>query len=269
MSNSFIEQVGGIQQSISQPCFIGIIAKHYKDGSKYPEGNQYSYSSDDLSNAISDNGGVPLILTSGGKEIIYANNDTDWKNCIPQNEKDILIAQIGLCKGIILQGGVESDAYEIFVANYCYNNNIPILGICAGQNNMVRALGGKSMPVPDLEKHNRDFYSIAHTITIEQDTKLFSMLNCTSIKVNSIHTNVIDPKSLEGTPFIISARDSFGNIEAVEIPDKLYFAIRFHPESLRDNLEVGKEMNNFFDKFIKMCEKNRQVKRGDINDGRV
>ena len=73
MSNSFIEQVGGIQQNISQPCFIGIIAKHYKDGSKYPEGNQYSYSSDDLSNAISDNGGVPLILTSGGKEIIYAN----------------------------------------------------------------------------------------------------------------------------------------------------------------------------------------------------
>ena len=30
----------------------------------------------------------------------------------------------------------------MIVAKYCYENNIPTLGICCGQNVMARALGG-------------------------------------------------------------------------------------------------------------------------------
>lgn len=135
---------------------------------------------------------------------------------------------------------------------------------------MVRALGGKSKPVQNLDKHNRDFDSLAHSITIKPDTQLFNMLSCsTDIKVNSIHTNVIDPESIEGTPFIISAKDCFGNIEAVEIPNNPYVAIRFHPEAIRDNPEVGETMNGFFHEFIKMCVKSREVEEGVISDDRV
>lgn len=104
MSNKFVAQVD-VNQTIKEKCVIGIIAKHYKDGSKYPEGNQYSYSSDDLSNAVAENGGVPIVLPSSSKEIIYADNDTDWKNCLSEKQKKEIITQIRLCKGIILQGG--------------------------------------------------------------------------------------------------------------------------------------------------------------------
>lgn len=36
------------------------------------------------------------------------------------------------------------DNYEFIVAQYCYENNILILGICAGQNAIAKALGGST-----------------------------------------------------------------------------------------------------------------------------
>ena len=51
-----------------------------------------------------------------------------------------------------MQGGIETDNYEIIIAKYCYDNNIPVLGICAGQNNIVRALGGATYKIPNPEK---------------------------------------------------------------------------------------------------------------------
>ena len=43
-----------------------------------------------------------------------------------------------------MQGGTENEAYEYWIAKYCYDNDIPALGICAGQNYIVGALGGKT-----------------------------------------------------------------------------------------------------------------------------
>ena len=70
-------------------------------------------------------------------------------------EKENLIAQLKLCDGVILQGGAETDNYEIVIAKYCYENDVPILGICAGQNNIARALGGTIYKIPNPEKHDK------------------------------------------------------------------------------------------------------------------
>jgi len=50
---------------------------------------------------------------------------------------------IDKCDGIVIQGGLSSDDYEIKAAKYAIDNDIPILGICAGFNNIIRAMGGK------------------------------------------------------------------------------------------------------------------------------
>lgn len=39
---------------------------------------------------------------------------------------------VKLCDGILLQDGGACDNYEMIVAKYCYDNNIPTLGICCG-----------------------------------------------------------------------------------------------------------------------------------------
>ncbi len=79
------------------------------------------------------------------KEINYVGDN--WKDNLSAEERENLIAQIKLCDGIIMQGGIETDNYEIIIAKYCYDNNIPVLGICAGQNNIVRALGGATYKI--------------------------------------------------------------------------------------------------------------------------
>ena len=245
---------------------IGIVQKHYINGSKFPEGNQFSYSSDDLAFAVGDNGGIPICITSPSRTIKYADNDSKIDS-ISEEEREILIEAIKLCNGIILQGGVESDIYEIFIAQYCYENNIPILGICAGQNNMIRAVGGKSKPVEDKEKHNLEFDKLVHRINILPNTLMSKMFKLTGeLRVNSIHTNVIDPDSIGETDLIISAYDEFGNPECIECKDenKIYITMRFHPEALTNNKEVGNIMSGFFEQFVRMCKfQRREITHND------
>ena len=257
-----IKETPHISTVVRKPI-IGIIAKHDEKGSLFPEGNQFSFVSDDLTSAISENGGIPMVIPSINKEITYGNNDSDY-NLIPDIEKENLIALIKMTDGIILQGGKESDSYEIFVAKYCYDNDIPIIGICAGQNNLARAAGGKSRPLTDnKEKHNSGFNLLAHPITVAKDSKFYKMVDGnSSFRINSIHTNVIDENSLENTDLVAVAWDDDGNIEVIERKDNEkspYIGIRFHPESLTKDLEVGKIMNGIFSNFINFC---REKKRG-------
>ena len=262
-----IKKIPKIQTS--QKPIIGILAKHNDNGSKFSEGNQYSFVSDDLTFAIGESGGTPFVIPSISKEILYGNNDSNYTS-IPITEKENLISLIKLCDGIILQGGKESDVYEIFVAKYCYDNNIPIIGICAGQNNLARAVGGKSKPLSDQEKekHNRGFYDLSHNVRVD-NTSLFSKMTggATSFSVNSIHTNVIDESSLEGTELNVVACDDDGHLEVFERKgNEPYIGIRFHPECLTGDREVGEIMKNFFSNFIKLCREKklaREISKGD------
>lgn len=54
---------------------------------------------------------------------------------------DKIIRQIKLCDGIILQGGINYSTYEVNLAKYLIDKNIPVLGICAGMNCLIKAGG--------------------------------------------------------------------------------------------------------------------------------
>ena len=107
---------------------IGIVSKHY---ATYKSNKIDTFIRDEVKQAIFDNGGVAIGILPTEANINYCGDD--WK--------ENLIAQLKLCNGIILQGGAETDNYESIIAKYCYENDVPILGICAGQNNISRALG--------------------------------------------------------------------------------------------------------------------------------
>lgn len=157
-----------------------------------------------------------------------------------------------MCDGIILSGGTKSDAYEIWIANYCYKNNIPILGICAGQNNLVRGVGGKTKKVLNPEIHCQPDLDYVHSIKIDKSSKFFKFVNTQNMKVNSRHLNTIDnPANLS-----VSAYDEFGNIEVTEDKTKKCFiGMRFHPESL---YLTDKTHNNIFKKFIEICSRKKK-----------
>ncbi len=225
---------------------IGIVAKYIEKTDK----RQEALIRDELKNAILDNGGIPIGILPAETEVQFTPIGKDnWKPYLSKQQKDNLKQQLALCSGIILQGGKDSLKYESWIAKYCYDNNIPTFGICAGQNAMVRALNGTTKKVNDPEKHSQYWSDIVHEIKIKRDTQLFKIIGNEKLAVNSRHKKVIDflPKN-----FTISALDDDGNIEAVEDNTKnFYIALRFHPESLYKKYKIH---NKIFKAFIEACK---------------
>ena len=166
-----------------------------------------------------------------------------------QSELDDLYSLIDGCDGIIIQGGLSSDDYEIKAAKYAIDRDIPLLGICAGFNNIIRAMGGKVFAINN-SKHNREDGSIAHINIIKENTILHDILKTNEVEVNSIHTmfaNEEDIKNLD-----ISAYSADGYVEAIELKDKKFcLGVKWHPELMLDN----KNMNSIFKCFIEACKR--------------
>ena len=223
---------------------IGIVSKHYKgETSIRPD----TYIRDEVKQAVFDNGGVAIGILPPDKNIKYIGDK--WKEDLSKIEYDNLIAQIKLCDGIILQGGAESDNYECIVAKYCYENNIPTLGLCCGQNIIVRALGGTTYKIPNPKEHMKVSEEYVHSIKIDKNSRFYKIIGKEKVMVNSRHKRTIKecPK-LDKVGF---CEDGYPDV--VESKDKdFYIGVRFHPESL---YRKDENMNNIFKKFIETCKK--------------
>lgn len=223
---------------------IGIISKHY---AKYKSSRTDTYIRDEVKQAIFDNGAVAIGILPPDNDIKHITDD--WKEDLSEDEYNNLISQIKLCDGIIFQGGGESDNYECIAAKYCYDNDIPTLGLCCGQNIMARAIGGTTYLIPNPDKHMRNNDTYVHSIKIDKTSKFYNIVKKEEIMVNSRHTKVIkDCPKLDKVAF---CEDGYADV--IESKDKgFYMAVRFHPESL---YTIDENMNNIFKEFFKFCSK--------------
>ena len=224
---------------------VGIVAK-YRDGYE----NQKIVDSrirNEIKQAVFDNGGIAIGIISPNNEIQPAGDD--WMKYNDLIDKENIIRQIKLCDGIILQGGNANEAYEPFIAKYCYDNDIPCLGICAGQNSIVRGLGGTTYKISNPEKHNQPSKEYVHSVHIDTSSKFYNIVKVAEIMVNSRHKRTVgNCLLLDKVGF---CEDGYADI--VESKDKtFYIGVRFHPESL---YKVDENMNNIFKKFIESCKK--------------
>lgn len=163
-------------------------------------------------------------------------------------EKENLIAQLKLCDGVILQGGAETDNYEIVIAKYCYENDVPILGICAGQNNIARALGGTIYKIPNPEKHDKPIDKYVHSININKNSKFYEIVQTDKMQVNSRHKRTI--KECPNLDKVAFCEDGYPDV--IESKNKtFYIGVRFHPESL---YKIDEKHNKIFKDFINACK---------------
>lgn len=223
---------------------IGIVAKRVI----LNKTRENTFIRDEVKQAVFDNGGIAIGILTPNEEINYLKNDT-WRDNLSEEKKANLIAQINICDGLILQGGRTTDSYECWIAKYAYDHDIPILGICAGQNNLVIALGGSTFEIPNFEKHYQVGKDYVHNIKINKCSKFYQMIGEEEIKVNSRHIRSIDTCPLLDK--VAFCDDGYPDV--VESKEKtFYLGVRFHPESL---YLKDKNMNKIFKEFISVCQK--------------
>ena len=168
---------------------------------------------------------------------------------LPQTSEDLLYF-VNKCDGIILQGGISSHNYEEYIAKYCYDNDIPLLGICAGYNNIIRGLGGLATRIDNVEVHDRPDLTYAHEcIVIDKESLLYSIVKEDKFMVNSVHTYV---GSKIPSQLSVVAISSDNQIEVIEAKNKeFYMGIKYHPELLVD---IDKKQDNIFKDFLDACK---------------
>jgi putative glutamine amidotransferase len=150
------------------------------------------------------------------------------------------------------------DAIELPLLRAAVDGNKPFLGICRGLQVMNVALGGTLYTHildqhPDALQHDqsegkpRTF--LAHSVRVEQGTRLAEILGAPLVQVNSLHHQGIKDLApiLKATAF---APD--GLIEGIELPNHRFaIAVQWHPEWMTEH----EEMRKLFRMFVEAAGK--------------
>jgi Predicted glutamine amidotransferases len=189
-------------------------------------------------------------------------------------KKDIT-ETLKLLDGIVLQGGDDITALDLFITKYVYENNIATFGICLGMQTMSYFKKAKIKDIetqnnsqeneddwdididknsrlyklvgePKIIDHNIDSEKYVHEVNIDKNSKLHEIVKKDKIKVNSRHKCMVINTELK-----VSATSPDEVVEAVEEPKKDFFiGVQWHPE---DMISYDKVSKKIFEYFIEKC----------------
>lgn len=206
---------------------IGISSSNYNTGASVSE----SY--------------IKSVLKAGGEPIIIP----------PITEVPLLRSIVQELDGLVLIGGVDfdpsyynekameklgevdsiRDISDLTLIKLATDWNVPILGICRGEQGLNVAFGGTLyQDIPSqlsLEINHRQEekgYIGTHIVNIESDSKLAKILGTTSIQTNSFHHQAVK----DVAPYFKAvAHSEDGVVEAIEAyPHRNIMAVQWHPE---------------------------------------
>jgi len=147
----------------------------------------------------------------------------------------------------------ELDETELALFGQAREREIPVLGICRGQQVINVAMGGSL--VQHLEGHEVRSLGrshLAHTIDVEPTSELGQAAGEHKVRVNSLHHQAI--KRL-GAGLQQSASGEDGTVEGVESNDGLIVAVQCHPEELTTDLPWARKL---FERFVARARGRRQ-----------
>lgn len=161
----------------------------------------------------------------------YIHNKCNYIALLNYDNNLIDTEGLKLCNGIIIQGGSDIYPYHFQIVEYCFKNNIPILGICMGHQ--ILGLYSTNQNEDDLIKINNHYNKDKkHIISIKQGSTLYKIFGPT-LEVNTRHLYALDKVK---KPFKVSALSEDNVIEAIEYIDDNHFllGVQFHPEDLKN-----------------------------------
>lgn len=145
--------------------------------------------------------------------------------------------------------------FEFAMTQGAIERNIPILGICGGEQLLNVVLGGTLIQhIPDSiknaleheQKNPRD--EAGHSVQIAISSLLYSIVGKTEMNVNSAHHQAI---ATPAPNTIVSATAPDGVIEAIELPSHPFcLGVQWHPE-----YHVDSGDGKIFAAFVEACRK--------------
>jgi len=139
----------------------------------------------------------------------------------------------------------ELDETELRMFRQARQKELPVLGICRGQQVINVAMGGslvQHLEGHEVREHGRSH--LAHTIEVDPESELGQAAREHKIRVNSFHHQAVKTLApgLEQT-----ARGEDGTVEGVESEDGLIVAVQCHPEELTTDLPWARRL---FERFV-------------------
>ncbi len=237
---------------------IGITANFIKDGQFGMDahiggaGQFWQALADDYIKSVILAGGIPVILP-----IVSRDEASSYLEALD----GLLIS--GGCDASPLTFGVdttekvgeicsERDELELELLRRTLDiPYFPVLGICRGCQMLNVALGGSLVLNIDTQKNGDHFLPqqrmqvFTHKIETVPGSRIAQLLGGEN-RVNSYHHQCVDRP---GKGVVITARDSHGVPECIEIPDRKGFTLgtQWHPEGLAPN---GNNHLNIFKDFV-------------------
>lgn len=226
---------------------IGIIGKALEFDKKFLWHEITCY--DEIRYLIVKNGGIAIEILPTEAKLDFEDIEKDMSEREPLSKQELedLDRQIELCDGFVLQGGMWTLQFEIEVAKRVLEKNKPIIGICAGFNNILRALGGKVVEDP-TRSHDHFDIDYRHPVKILEDSKLYELIGEKEILVNSLHFMIAPKENVE--PYAkITSYSNDGLVESFELPDKKFvMGIKWHPELMYNEAYVDRIFKELINK---------------------
>jgi len=187
---------------------------------------------------------VSVVVKAGGIPIILPH------------ESSLIVHYLDILSGLIITGGdfdIDPEIYgdysvheavklkpdrtqfEIEITRGALELDIPILGICGGQQLLNVVLGGKLIQhIPDeiagplMHEQTNPRNEPGHVVAIEEGTLLHNIVGTKVMNVNSAHHQAVKAVS---NLAIINARTADGVIEGIEAPGQSFcLGVQWHPE---------------------------------------
>ena len=197
--------------------------------------------------AVTKMRGIPLLILPVDKD------EMSCKIVYSEEEIKDLERVLSLCDGFILPGGDTWYRLDEVVIDYAIRRDKPLLAICLGMQALSKVLSGEKEKAYDntiknntLINHLEPNKDYVHSVIIDKNSKLYSIIGEEKIRVNSRHSYHVP--ELDNT--LICARSSDGLIEGVELKDKKFIiGVQWHPESNLEDKHSKKLFKSFFDNF--------------------
>jgi putative glutamine amidotransferase len=144
--------------------------------------------------------------------------------------------------------------FELAMICGALERNLPVLGICGGQQLLAVVLGSTLIqhipdtitdPLPHEQPNPR--HEAGHSIAITEGTLLHKIVGKSEMMVNSAHHQAVD---VLGKDLVVNAIAPDGVIEGIEHPAyKFCLGVQWHPE-----FHITPADTAIFDAFVKACQ---------------